>query len=194
MSTFAAAALLVLSYLAGSFPTGVLLGRWKGIDVRTVGSGNIGATNVARALGRRLGLVTLAVDLLKGLVPVLVARASGGPWWLVSAAGLLCVAGHCFSIFLGFQGGKGVATSAGVFLALAPIATLGAAAVWGIVVLATRVSSIGALSAMPTLLVLLVLRPESRGWLPLAAGIAALVLIRHKANVRRLIGGAEPRM
>src|SRR5271170_8428903 len=111
-------ALVALAWLAGSFPTGVVLGSFKGVDVRKIGSGNIGATNVTRALGSRFGAYTLAGDALKGFIPVLIATWMAPDSWLFpSLVGLVCVAGHCWSIFLDFEGGKGVATSAGVFLA-----------------------------------------------------------------------------
>ena len=193
-------ALLLLAYIAGSIPTGVLLGHLKGIDVRQVGSGNIGATNVTRALGSRMGAYTLAGDALKGFLPTLLALWMMPSWPWVSAVAFLCVAGHCFSIFLDFQGGKGVATSAGVFLALAPFATLAAALVWGIVVLATRVSSFGAFAALPVLLVLLLLPDfnflgfdiaSPREYVPLALAIALIVVYRHKANLKRALGGEE---
>ena len=194
--------LCLLAYLAGSFPTGVVLGSLKGVDVRKIGSGNIGATNVTRALGSRFGLYTLAGDLLKGFIPVLIAIWLWPSWMFVSLVGLLCVLGHCFSIFLDFEGGKGVATSAGVFLALAPFATLVAAAVWGLVVFSTRVSSFGAFAALPTLLLCMFLPSFNFAgiaiaspihFLPLAVAIAIVVLFRHKSNLRRMMEGAESR-
>jgi glycerol-3-phosphate acyltransferase PlsY len=195
--------LLILSYLAGSIPTGVILGHFKGVDPRSVGSGNIGATNVTRALGSRAGLWTLAGDLVKGLVPVLLASRLGFSWVEVSAIGLAAVIGHCFSIFLDFQGGKGVATSAGVFLALAPVPTAIAALVWAGVVAVTRVSSIGAFVALPVLLLLLLLPPitlsgypvaSGRTWLPLALLVAAVIVFRHRTNFRRMMEGRENRV
>ena len=194
--------LLVLAYIAGSFPTGVVLGHLKGIDVRRIGSGNIGATNVTRALGSRMGVYTLLVDVAKGFVPTLLALWIMPSWPWVSAVAFLAVAGHCFSIFLDFRGGKGVATSAGVFLALAPFATVCAALVWAGVVTVTRVSSFGAFAALPTLLALLLLPsfellglsvPASRAYIPLAIAIAAMVLYRHRSNLKRAMGGAEHR-
>lgn len=195
-------ALLVLAYLAGSFPTGVVFGHLKGIDVRSVGSGNIGATNVARAMGGRMGTYTLVVDALKGFLPTLAALWIMPSWPWVSLVGFLAVCGHCFSVFLDFRGGKGVATSAGVFLALAPFATLLAAAVWLAVVLVTRVSSFGAFAALPTLLLALLLPDfelaglpmrSGRPYLLLAIAIAGVVLYRHKANLKRALAGAEER-
>lgn len=199
-TSFDRVALLVLAYLAGSFPTGVVLGHLKGVDVRKVGSGNIGATNVARALGSRLGIYTLVIDALKGFLPALAALWIMPSWPWVSAVAFAAIAGHCFSIFLDFNGGKGVATSAGVFLALAPFATLGAALVWLAVVLVTRVSSFGAFAALPTLLGLLLLPafdffgmsiPSARSYLPLAVATALVVLYRHRANLRRAVHGSE---
>src|SRR5258706_8084866 len=113
---------LVASYLAGSIPTGVLLGRLRGIDPRAHGSGNIGATNVARTLGKGLGVLTLVIDCAKGAGPVLVTRALDLPAEWVAAAGGAAVLGHVFPVWLRFKGGKGVATALGVFLSLAPAA------------------------------------------------------------------------
>lgn len=199
---FDRAALLVLAYLAGSFPTGVVIGHLRGVDVRAIGSGNIGATNVARAMGSRMGVYTLVVDALKGFLPTLAALWIMPSWPWVSFVALATVAGHCFSIFLDFKGGKGVATSAGVFLALAPFATLCAAIVWLAILLFTRVSSFGAFAALPTLLLLLLLpgfqllgftiRP-ARSYLPLGIAIAAIVLYRHKDNLKRALEGGESR-
>lgn len=196
--------LLVLAYIVGSIPTGVILGQLRGVDVRAIGSGNIGATNVTRALGSRFGIYTLIGDAFKGLIPVLLARFwmdLSWPW--VSAVALLCVLGHCFSIFLDFNGGKGVATSAGVFLGISPAAVLGSSLVWGVVFLVTRVSSFGSFASIPALLLLLVFLPEysvlgfrfenPRMYIPVAIGIAAVILIRHKANLRRMLQGAEHR-
>ena len=111
---------IALAYLAGSIPTGVLLGRLAGVDVRSAGSRNIGATNVARTAGRSLGILTLVGDALKGLLPVLVVRAFGFDASVVAMTAVAALCGHVFSIFLGFRGGKGVATGVGVMLGLAP--------------------------------------------------------------------------
>lgn len=195
-------ALIVLAYIAGSIPTGVILGHLRGVDVRRIGSGNIGATNVTRALGSRFGAYTLVGDLLKGAIPTFIAVWMMPSWPWISVVALLCVMGHCFSIFLDFNGGKGVATSAGVMLVLAPFATIMAALVWLGIVLATRVSSFGAFGALPTVLVLMLLPefeflgmtiPSARMYLPLALGIAAVVVFRHKANIKRMVEGAENR-
>lgn len=203
VTSFDYVALMILGYLAGSLPTGVLLGHLRGIDVRAIGSGNIGATNVARALGPRSAVWTFTGDAAKGFLPVLLARAWAPDSWIVpSAVAFLCVAGHCFSIFLDFNGGKGVATSAGVFLALAPHATIGAAIIWGAVFAVTKVSSFGSFAALPVMIGLLAIGNVSafglqmksgRAWLPLAAAVTILVLVRHKANIRRMISGAENR-
>ena len=192
-----------LAYLAGSFPTGVVLGNLKGVDVRRIGSGNIGATNVTRALGSTFGTYTLVGDAAKGALPVIAALViAPGAWLYVSLIGFLAVFGHCFSIFLDFGGGKGVATSAGVFLVLAPFPTLVAAGVWGAVVAVTRVSSFGALAAVPTLMIAMLiptfdfagLHIESPlRYLPLAFAIAAVIVVRHRANIRRAIDGVENR-
>jgi acyl phosphate:glycerol-3-phosphate acyltransferase len=196
-------ALIVLAWLAGSFPTGVVLGSFKGVDVRSIGSGNIGATNVTRAMGSRFGAYTLAGDALKGFLPVMLALwMAPDSTYYVSLIGVVCVLGHCWSIFLDFDGGKGVATSAGVFLALAPFATVMGALVWALVVLTTRVSSFGALAALPTLLLcmliptfdLLGMHVENPiRFLPLAVAIGLVILVRHSSNIRRMAAGMENR-
>lgn len=144
-------ALLIGAYLLGAVPFGLLLGRVAGVDVRREGSGNIGATNVGRLLGKKLGLLTLAADMLKGVLPMLLAG-----WLLVDgdqrsllvlACGAAAFIGHIFPIYLGFKGGKGVATALGVFLYLAPLAALGAMAVFALVLLNWGYVSLASLSA-----------------------------------------------
>jgi len=194
------AALVVAGYLSGSIPWGVVLGRvLLGVDPRTVGSGNIGATNVARAGGKMLGAVVLLLDALKAVVPVLVARwvLTGGPdeeGWTVAVA-LAAFAGHLWPPWLGFRGGKGVATGLGVFLVLSPWAALAGVAVYGVSYAATRISSVGSLlgtavCAIWTLLASGLGSPVS--WAGLA--IAALVFVRHRDNIARIVRGEERRM
>src|SRR5512133_1146473 len=122
--------LLVTAYLIGSVPTGLLLGKAYGIDVRKEGSGNIGATNLYRTLGRKVGVITLIGDCLKGLIPVVVVKMSSMPAEYAAWVGLAAFCGHVFSVFLKFKGGKGVATALGVFLALSPLAVAIALAVF----------------------------------------------------------------
>ena len=152
MSDVALAALLVLAgYLAGSIPFGYVVGRLVlGVDVRTVGSGNIGGTNVARAGGRGLGVAVIVLDALKAIVPILVARhflgAGARADLLVVAVAVAAFVGHLFPVWLGFRGGKGVATALGIFAVLAPWAALAGIAVYVVAYLATRISSVGSLA------------------------------------------------
>lgn len=185
---------LVLAYLMGSVPVGVLLARAKGADPRTVGSGNIGATNVMRAAGKSTGILTLAGDVLKGLIPVVLASYGGQPRLIVAAAGLAAFLGHLFPLFLKFKGGKGVATALGVFLALNPLAVLISAAVFVAVCLAWRYVSLGSLVGVAVMPVLLYLLNSPDQYLYLSLVIGALIFIKHRDNIRRLIAGTENRM
>lgn len=186
--------LVGFAYLVGSLPFGVLITGYLGIDIEAVGSGNVGATNVARALGGRWALVTAALDILKGVAPVLGVKLlfPNEPIWM-TLTGVAAVVGHCASVFLDFRGGKGVATSAGVMLVVAPVPTLGAALAWGLVMATSRISSLAALVALPVLLILLVLvhSTELIHSVPLLLLLGAVILWRHRGNVRRLRRGEE---
>jgi acyl phosphate:glycerol-3-phosphate acyltransferase len=191
--------LVVLGYLAGSIPWGVVLGRLLlGVDVRTVGSGNIGATNVARAGGKKLGVAVLVLDALKAIVPILVARAllGGSPrgdLWIVTVA-LAAFVGHLFPVWLGFKGGKGVATGLGIFLVLSPWAALAGVVTYAAAYGATRISSVGSLAGTA---VCMLGTFVANGWTsPVSwAGfaLAALIVLRHHENIRRLLTGEEKR-
>ena len=184
--------LIMAAYLAGSVPTGVLLARRRGIDLRKVGSGNIGATNVGRALGKKWAAVVLLLDALKGFVPVLAARALGLSATKIAAVALAAVVGHMFSLFLRGRGGKGVATSLGVCLALAPEAALASAGVYAALFALFRISSLGSLAAVVLFPALLwFIGPREPAFVGLALVIAALVVARHKDNIRRLVRGEE---
>ena len=186
-------ALPLLAYLIGSVPFGLLIGRALGRDLRREGSGNIGATNAARVLGKGWGLLTLFCDLMKGFAPVLAAKALGLPLALAGLAGLAAVFGHTFSLFLGLRGGKGVATGAGVYMALAPQAFLVGAAVFAAVARATRYVSLGSLSAAavaPVAAHFLGPGPEAE---PFFWAIGALVWWSHRSNLKRLREGRELR-
>jgi len=198
VSTPALGLLLVAAgYLAGSIPFGVLLARrFAGVDVRTVGSGNIGATNVARAGGKKLGIAVLLLDAAKAVLPILVARAllegrdHAELWVVLVAVAAFC--GHLFPVWLGFKGGKGVATGLGVFLVLSPWAALAGVVTYAVAYGAARVSSVGSLAGtavctIGTFVAFGWTSPES--WAGFA--IAALIVIRHRANIRRLFAGAE---
>lgn len=190
-------ALLVLAYLVGGIPFGYLAGRLvKGVDLRRVGSGNLGATNAIRQLGWGWGLAVFGLDVLKGWVAVALAQRLGGqgPSWLPLAAGLAAILGHSFTPYLGFRGGKGVATSAGVFLRLAPAATGLTLLVFAVVVLASRTVSLSSLTAATAMPLFIAWRqPGDRPLLGFAIVIALFIWIRHRANLRRLLRGEEPR-
>ena len=182
---------ILLTYLLGSTPFGLLLARvYADVDPREGGSRNIGATNVRRLTGDRLGALTLAADALKGFLPTLLAPLVLDDPRFVGAAALAAFVGHCWSAYLEFRGGKGVATAAGVTLALSPAAMALALGAWLSVVAVTRRSSLGALVAAPLLSVLILwLRPEV-AWVGLVLMLG--VLLRHTENIRRLLDRREP--
>ena len=186
----------VVSYLLGSIPFGFLLLRiFRGEDVRASGSGNIGATNVARR-SPTLGIATLLLDAAKGLAAVLIARVLfTGPQQplIMTLAAFFAVLGHLFPVWLNFKGGKGAATGLGVLVAAAWPIGLAACAVWLLVAAATRLSSLATLAAFASApCVALIL--EEFGVVKLAFTIAVLVFVRHQANIRRLLAGTEPRI
>jgi glycerol-3-phosphate acyltransferase PlsY len=191
-------------YLSGSLPFGLWIGRLaRGVDIRTMGSGNLGATNVYRSLGPGLGVLTLLLDIAKGALPVwLLPHASfaaafpGGPEWCRLAVGLAAVAGHVWTFLAGFRGGKGVAATVGVLLALAPAAFGIFVAVFVLVVAVTRYislgSTLGALAFAVALGFLAPGGPKSPTFL-LGVLLALLVVMRHRGNFRRLLRGEERR-
>ncbi len=182
---------LLASYLAGSVPFGLLVARVAaGKDVRTVGSGNIGATNVARAAGRAAAAITLLLVALKGLLPAAVAGRTLAEPWAPAACGVAAVIGHCYPIWLRFRGGKGVATGFGVALALAPLSAACGAAVWVLLYKLVRISSVGSLAGVAT--ALLVAAATGPLWsIAGLAAIAGIVLVRHRANLKRLLRHEE---
>lgn len=187
------AAVAVLAYLLGSIPFGVLITRALGLgDLRGIGSGNIGATNVLRTGNKGAAAATLLLDGAKGAVAVLLARHFAGETAAL-VAGLFAFLGHLFPIWLRFRGGKGVATFLGVTLALAPLAGLLACATWLAVAFLFRFSSLAALvAAAASVLWLALFGPSGAVWLGLA--MAVLVFVRHHANISRLLAGTEPRI
>jgi glycerol-3-phosphate acyltransferase PlsY len=183
---------LALTYLTAAVPFGLVVTTLAGgdIDVRAAGSGNIGTTNVARLYGWRTAALVLALDVAKGLLPVLYARAIDGDAsvvWLATV-GAAAFVGHCFPVYLGFAGGKGVATGAGALLGIAPSATLSGALVWGAVLATTGRSSIASLFAAGAVVGMLWSDPEL-GWI--AVGLALAILATHTSNVRRIFSGTE---
>jgi len=188
------------AYLLGSIPLGYWIPRaTRGIDIRTVGSGNPGFTNVYRAVGPVQGVIVLVADIAKGAAAVLLARAAGGGAAVIALAGALAVAGHIWSLFLRFRGGKGVATAAGVLFSILPVEAGLALAVFLVVLAAGRYVSLGSITAAVSFPVwVLVLRSRAPGgveipYLALALLIAALIVLRHRQNVKRLLAGTESR-
>ncbi len=183
-----------LGYLLGSIPFGLLLTKIAGLgDIRGIGSGNIGATNVLRTGNKGLAAATLVLDGLKGAAAVLVARALVYDQDIALLAGLAAVLGHLFPVWLGFKGGKGVATSLGVLIAVAWPIGLVACAVWLLVAIVARLSSLASLAALASA-PCLALIVEDFSVVKLAFTIAVLVFVRHQANIRRLLDGTEPRI
>jgi glycerol-3-phosphate acyltransferase PlsY len=182
------------AYLLGSIPFAFLLARRRGIDLRRAGSGNVGASNVLRTSGVSLAVLAIALDGLKGTLAVLIAeRVSAVPAAPV-AAGLASVVGHVYPVWLRFHGGKGVATAAGVFTLLAPAALTAAAAVFAIAVVATRVISVGSVSAAVTLPIATALM-DAPGLVVAGAVLAAAIIVySHRANLARLVAGTERRV
>ncbi len=187
--------LMVFAYLLGSVPCGVVIARLAGgPDPREAGSGNIGATNVGRTLGRKWGVVTLLADALKGYVPtVLAVSVLHGPWAVV-AVGLAAYLGHLYPLFLGLRGGKGVATGLGVFLALAPGSVLWAAVVFGVVLKLGRMVSLASLAAAAALPLATAFFGRPLAVVALAVVVAGFTVARHQANIDRILDGVEPRL
>ena len=187
--------LVVAAYLLGSIPFGYLIVRGKsGADVRETGSGGTGATNVSRRAGKAAGVLTLLLDAAKGCVAVLIAKAFGGDDWVIAAAAIAALIGHIFTVWLGFRGGKGVATGVGIFLVLAPIALLCAGVVFIAIVLLTRFVSLGSITAAVLIPVLVWLQSDSRSLLIAAIVGAALIVFAHRGNIQRLASGTESRI
>lgn len=187
---------VIVAYLLGSIPTGLLVARWaKGVDIRAVGSGNIGATNVGRGLGLRWGVAVLALDAGKGLLAVwLAGRITGNSLVWMAAAALAAMAGNAFSIWLRFRGGKTVATGTGAFALVAPLPLLAVAVVFALAAGVSRQISAGSIAAAATfpLAIWLIAHPR---WevVAVSIGTGALVLWRHRENIRRIREGTEPR-
>lgn len=208
---------VIAAYLVGAIPFGLLLGLMRGVDIRTQGSGNIGATNAGRVLGMRYFWYAFALDFLKGFVPVLavdlIVRHWYGPVWMPLIAAAAAICGHIFPCYLRFKGGKGVATTFGVVMGVWPILTLsgiGAALVFLLVFMAYRIISLSSLAGVVVFMILIPLIGHEVGpmdgflypqpWdklLPLIITgwlIGLLIIIKHRGNIRRLISGTEPRL
>jgi glycerol-3-phosphate acyltransferase PlsY len=194
---------VVISYLLGATPSGYLVGMACGIDVRTAGSGNIGATNVVRVLGRNAGAVVLAADALKGFVaarwvPLLALHlfpsAGASRENLALVAGVAAILGHIYTCWLYFKGGKGIATSAGVVLAWAPAACLTALAAWGLVLAVSKYVSLASIAAAVVLPFAVWFWNGSTTMTLAMTGLSLLAIYKHKANIKRLLKGAESRI
>lgn len=191
--------LCILAYLMGSIPIGVIISRkFSDIDIQSEGSRNIGATNVARLLGKKLGILTLLGDIVKGSIPVVLAlwligtgNLKADVW--ISLVALFSVIGHMYPIFLGFRGGKGIATSAGVFLVLSPLAVLVDMLIFLLALIKWRIVSLGSLCAALCMPILVALFTDSKIFILLAVTIAALIFFRHRENIERLLRGEERR-
>jgi glycerol-3-phosphate acyltransferase PlsY len=212
----ALAGMVAASFLCGSLPFALLLGRAKGIDIRTVGSGNIGATNLGRALGRPWGIACFVLDALKGAAPVAAFGIWRGAWgvplgeaganatieWLAIA--IAAILGHVFSPWVGFKGGKGVATGFGAMVALWPLLTwpvVGALLAWAILLAVTRYMSVASVIGAAVPPAVLLVQSLQAGWPPAAAPLIAatslvflMLAIRHRTNMARVLAGTEPRI
>jgi len=200
--TLVIAAFGVLAYLLGAIPNGFLIAKAKGIDIRKVGSGNIGATNVYRSVSKALGILTFALDSLKGAIPALWFPVQAAhcaqtslPAWLPLLFGGLAIAGHTWPVYLKFKGGKGVATSAGALIGIAPAATGIGVLCWFVTLVTIRYMSVASIVAAVAV-------PAAGWWLYRANGLAlplaltalgALIIWRHKGNIQRLMNGSESR-
>jgi glycerol-3-phosphate acyltransferase PlsY len=187
--------LIIASYLAGAIPFGLLLSKGSGVDIRTQGSKNIGATNVARLLGKKLGILTLLADIAKGYAPIFLAGrllpADSLQGTVLALCGAATVLGHMFPVYLGFKGGKGVATGLGVFLYLAPTAVLGCLLVFTAAVGLSGFVSLGSLLGSLAVLPGLWLLREPAWKMVLAALVVALIWLKHHQNIDRLLHGTE---
>ena len=185
--------LSIAAFIIGSVPTGLLIARGMGIDLKQKGSGNIGATNVLRTTGKWPAIITLLGDILKGAATVLLARHFGAGVLFEGVIGIFSILGHNFSIFMKFKGGKGVATSLGVLSIYSPQTALFTVILWLFTVLITKYSSLGALVSFGFLPVIMILFDTGEKF-PIALTITLMMFIRHRENISRLIKGTEPKV
>jgi glycerol-3-phosphate acyltransferase PlsY len=187
--------LVFIAYLIGSIPFGLLISRAVGrVDIRQHGSGNIGTANVLRIMGKRAAALTLVGDLLKGFLPVLAALLLGGSEFLVAGVGMAAVLGHNWSIYLRFTGGKGVATSFGVLVAMTPLPALFGLLVWIAVLLVFRYTSLAALTASVCIPAVIFLSSGFGPYFVFSLVAALLIFIRHQDNIKRIFAGTEHRV
>jgi glycerol-3-phosphate acyltransferase PlsY len=184
---------VVVAYLLGSIPFAYLAGRLRGIDIRTVGSKNVGATNVFRTLGKGIGIAVMALDIAKGLIAVLIAHAeTGSPWPLIAAAA--AILGHVFPVWLRFRGGKGVAVAGGAMIGLVPLPAVIILVIWLVVVAITRYVSLGSIIAAVVFPFLVLGFGAPWPTLVFACLASVVLIVRHRPNIRRLLRGEELRL
>lgn len=189
----------IAAYLMGAIPVGVVLARAKGIDLRKVGSGNIGATNAARALGTKLGLLVFALDVLKAAAPVWLASSSWAlgqlddPTWSLAGVALMAVVGHIFPVYLGFRGGKGVACGLGIFLALDPPVAFAAMFMYAQGLVLTRTSAVGSLTAVSSICLCMLIADKPSAYVAVSVASCALIWFRHISNIKGLMAEAKAR-
>ena len=189
MNSFVAVLAIIIAYFCGTLPIAILIAKSKGIDITTFGSGNPGASNVARALGAKYGVLVFVGDALKGALPVLPLLSNRPVAYACAAATVL---GHVFPVTRKFKGGKGVATGAGSLLPLHPFLLIGSALVWLLMTKVTKKASIASIVIVPALVVAFIMS-GTPGWEIFSlVGIGALVEVRHASNIKRLLSGTEP--
>ncbi len=187
--------LILFAYIVGPIPTGVIVSYWLGsVDPRNTGSGNIGATNVLRTAGKKAGIVTLAGDVAKGAIPVILSLKLLHSPISVSITAIAVFLGHLYPVFLGFRGGKGVATAAGVFLVISPMALLIALMIFSGVVAWRRYVSLGSITSALSMPLLLLLFESRTAYVLASILIAVFVLYRHRGNIVRIMEGSENRL
>lgn len=189
---------VLLAYVVGATPFGFLAGKLRGIDIRQHGSGNIGATNVLRTLGKPVGITVLALDVLKGLLPVLIAKSVSDSSIIHIASAMAAILGHNYTFWLGFKGGKGIATTAGAILPIMPYALIAAVTGFLVVMKASRYVSLGSIAAALIIPITIVVESLIRGnwdWyiFGFALFVCLLAIWKHRANIRRLLRGEENR-
>ncbi|NLO89938.1 MAG: glycerol-3-phosphate 1-O-acyltransferase PlsY [Clostridia bacterium] len=187
--------IVIINYIIGSIPAAYIAGKvLKGIDIRQYGSGNVGATNALRVLGKGPGIAVFVADVLKGVVGVYLAKAFLTDPWLIVVASLAVIIGHSYSIFLSFKGGRGVATGAGIILSLSPRVLLLALVLFVIIVVTTKYVSLGSITAAFSIPILMFIFGEPVPIKLLGLTAALFVIYRHKPNIKRLLNGTESKI
>ncbi len=186
--------IFLIGYLIGNFSPSYLFGRWFGnLDIRQSGSGNLGATNVIRVLGWKYGIPVFILDALKGLAAATIGASLGGVWGTAAAA-IGVVVGHDMPFLLNFRGGKGIASTTGIFLYLFPVPTLVGIAIFLLIILTTRMVSLGSLVFVFSLFLFTTLSGQPFAWVLLASGLAVFAFVRHKDNIHRILRGCENKL